>query len=199
MEDALEITAAGRFAEGATPLDFERLVPEHQQRIYRLLLGLVRDPDTADNLTQECFVRAYEKRGAFRGEASVVTWLVSIAINLARDHARNRRAHFWRRLFASPAEEREDALAGASDRRSSAEQRVIATQQLAQVWRVVDGLSPRQREVFLLRFVEELPLRQIAEATGMQVGTVKAHLFRAVSTVRQRVREYEAGTTPERR
>ena len=198
MEDALEITAAGRFAEGVTPLDFERLVPEYQQRIYRILLGLVRDPDTADNLTQECFVRAYQKRAAFRGDSSVATWLVSIAINLARDHARNRRAHFWRRLFDTPVEEREEAMASARDRGSSAEQRLIASQQLSQVWHIVDGLSPRQREVFLLRFVEELPLEQIAEATGMQVGTVKAHLARAVSTVRQRVREYAVRTTPER-
>ncbi len=199
MEDALEITAGGRFEEGVSALDFERLVPEYQQRIYRILLGLVRDPDTAENLTQECFVRAYQKRGAFRGESSVATWLVSIAINLARDHGRNRRAHFWRRLFAAPAEEREQAMASISDQRSSVEQRVIAAQQLGQVWRVVDGLSPRQREVFLLRYLEELPLEQIAEATGMQVGTVKAHLSRAVSTVRQRVREYADRTTPERR
>jgi RNA polymerase sigma-70 factor, ECF subfamily len=199
MEDALEITTAGRFAEGAASLDFERLVPEYQQRIYRILLGLLRDSEAADNLTQECFVRAYEKRTAFRGEASVATWLISIAINLARDHARNRRAGFWRRLFSGPGEEREQALASASDRQPSAEERLIASQQLSQVWEVVDSLSPRQREVFLLRFVEEMPLEQIAEIAGMQVGTVKAHLSRAVTTVRQRMREHGTGTTSERR
>ena len=199
MEDALEITAAGRIAESTAPLDFERLVPEHQQRIYRILLGLVRDPDTADNLTQECFVRAYQKRASFRGESSVGTWLVSIAINLARDHVRNRRMGFWRRLLAGPVEEREEAFANASDRRSSAEQRLIAAQQLSEVWQVVDGLSARQREVFLLRFVEELALEEIAQATGMQVGTVKAHLSRAVSAVRSRVRNHAGRTTSKRR
>jgi RNA polymerase sigma-70 factor, ECF subfamily len=199
MEDALEITAAGRFAEGVAPLDFERLVPEHQQRIYRILLGLLRDAEAADNLTQECFVRAYEKRAAFRGESSVATWLISIAINLARDHARNRRAGFWRRLFAGPGEEREQALASARDREPSVEERLIASQQLSRVWEVVDSLSPRQREVFLLRFVEEMPLEQIAEIAGMQVGTVKAHLSRAVTAVRQRMREHGIGTTSERR
>jgi RNA polymerase sigma-70 factor, ECF subfamily len=190
MEDALEITAAGRIGDRTSALDFERLVPEHQQRIYRILLGLVRDADTADNLTQECFVRAYEKRSSFRGESSVSTWLVSIAINLARDHQRDRRTGFWRRLFASPAEEREAAMSNATDHGASAEQRVMAAQQLSQVWRVVEGLSTRQREVFLLRFVEELPLEQIADVTGMRIGTVKAHLSRAVWAVRQRVREH---------
>ncbi len=198
MEDTLEITTAGRIGEEASRLDFERLVPEHQQRIYRILLGLVRDADAADNLTQECFVRAYEKRRSFRGESSVSTWLVSIAINLARDRARDRRSGFWRRLFAGPAEEREEAMANAADRDSSAEQRVMAAQQLSQVWRVVDGLSARQREVFLLRFVEELPLDEIAEITGMRLGTVKAHLSRAVAAVRKRVRGYAGRTASER-
>ena len=78
------------------------------------------------------------------------------------------------------------------------EERLIAAQQLSRVWEVVDGLSPRQREVFLLRFVEELPLEEIAQVTGTQVGTVKAHLFRAVSTVRQRVRDHAVRTTDER-
>ncbi len=187
MEEALEIAAARRIGD-RTSLDFERLVPEHQQRIYRILLGLVRNADTADNLTQECFVRAYEKRHSFRGESSVSTWLVSIAINLARDHARDRRAGFWRKLFSGPVEEREVALASVADRASSAEQRVMASQQLSQVWQVVGDLSNRQREVFLLRFVEDLPLEEIAEVTGMRIGTVKAHLARAVSAVRQRVR-----------
>jgi RNA polymerase sigma-70 factor (ECF subfamily) len=195
MEEALEITAAGRIQNSTRSLDFERLVPEHQQRIYRILVALVRDPDLADSLTQDCFVRAYERRGSFRGESSVGTWLVSIAINLARDHQRNRRSGFWRRLFASPVEERDQALARAADSSASAEQRLIVAQQLSQVWDVVGDLSTRQREVFLLRFVEELPLEEIAKVTGMQVGTVKAHLGRAVGTVRERAREYEGRTT----
>lgn len=190
MEQALELAAAGRIGDSTSLLDFDRLVPEHQQRIYRILLGLVRDPDAADTLTQDCFVRAYQKRKSFRGEANVGTWLVSIAINLARDHARNRRAGFWRRLFASSDEERQAAFERTGDGRSSAEQRLIAAQQLSAVWQAVDGLSARQREVFLLRFVEEMSLEQIASATGMQVGTVKAHLSRAASAVRERVRVY---------
>jgi RNA polymerase sigma-70 factor (ECF subfamily) len=76
------------------------LVRLHQRRIYRVLLAIVRDPDAADTLTQECFLRAYEKRASFRGEAKVETWLVRIAMNLARDHAKNRRQSFWRRLVA---------------------------------------------------------------------------------------------------
>ena len=198
MESTLEISAIGRAAESA-PLDFELIVREHQRRIYRVLLGLVRDPDLANNLTQDCFVRAYQKRGSFRGESSVSTWLISIAINLARDHGRNRRAGFWRRLFSVPAEETEAALESAADLGASAERQLIARQELDRVWEIVDELPDRQREVFLLRFAEEMPLEEIARALGREVGTVKAHLFRAVSAVRKRMRHpYGPATSTER-
>jgi RNA polymerase sigma-70 factor (ECF subfamily) len=63
----------------------------------------------------------------------------------------------------------------------------------------VDDLPQRQREVFLLRFAEEMPLEEIAQALGMESGTVKAHLFRAVRTVRTRMRSpYGPDTSTER-
>ena len=199
MENTLDIATLGRAAAESQPLDFDLVVRQHQRRIYRVLLGMVRDPDLADNLTQDCFVRAYEKRASFRGESSVSTWLISIAINLARDHVRNRRAGFWRRLFSSPAEETEAALATVSDLGASAERALIARQELDRVWEIVDELPQRQREVFLLRFAEELPLEEIAIALGTETGTVKAHLFRAVGTVRKRMRNpYGLGTSTER-
>ncbi len=189
----------GRAAAESTPLDFDLVVRQHQQRIYRVLLGLVRDPDLADNLTQDCFVRAYEKRASFRGESSVSTWLISIAINLARDQSRNRRAGFWRRLFAAPAEQTEAALAAAADLGASPERTLMARQEVGRVWEIVDELPARQREVFLLRFAEELPLEEIALALGTETGTVKAHLFRAVGTVRKRMRKpYGLGASTER-
>jgi len=199
MENTLEMATFGRAAAESTPLDFDLVVRQHQRRIYRVLLGMVRDPELADNLTQDCFVRAYEKRASFRGEASVSTWLISIAINLARDQRRNRRAGFWRRLFGAPAEQTEAALATAADLGASPERTLMARQELGRVWEIVDELPVRQREVFLLRFAEELPLEEIALALGTETGTVKAHLFRAVGTVRKRMRKpYGLGTSTER-
>lgn len=198
METTLDIAALEKLRAESAPLDFDLVVRQHQQRVYRVLLGLVRDPDLADNLTQDCFVRAYEKRASFRGESSVSTWLISIAINLARDHARNRRAGFWRRLFSTPAEEADTALATAADHGASPERSLMARQELGRVWRIVEQLPPRQREVFLLRFVEEMPLEEIALALGMHTGTAKAHLFRAVGAVRKRMRSsYGPGTSTE--
>ncbi len=194
---------AGRVPEQAcaraTPLagdEFDQLVRDQQRRIHRVLLAMVRDPDLADTLTQECFLRAWQSRATFRGESSAATWLVRIAINLARDHSRNRRAAFWNWLRREPrAAGRGDGQADATDAAMmsaahpgpSPERALAARQDAAAAWDAADALAPQQRTVFLLRFAEEMSLEEIAEATGLRAGTVKVHLHRAVHAVRQRL------------
>ena len=165
--------------------DFDAVMRAHQQHVYRVLVSLVRDTDTADTLTQECFLRAYRKRESFRGEASLRTWLVTIAVNLARDHVRSRRMSFWKRLFqrSQDAAELSDTLA---DQRPTADKMLVAREELGAVWTALDSLPDRQRTVFILRFVDDLSLEQIAAAMGTTIGTVKTHLFRATATLRQR-------------
>ena len=168
--------------------DFEPVVHLHQRRIYRVLLGMVRDPDTAENLTQECFLKAYQRRASFRGEASVGVWLVKIAVNLAHDHRRSRARGFWQRLF-STSEDAADITESLPDPHASPERVLLAQEEVATVWAAVEKLSPHQRAVFILRFVEEMSLEEIAQATSLKLGTVKAHLFRAVGSIRQRIEE----------
>lgn len=170
---------------GMTAADFDLLVREHQRRIYRVIFLMLKNAEDADNLTQECFLRAYTSMKGFRGECSIQTWLLRIAVNLARDHMRNRHAGFWRRLLRLD----DDAIAkNEPEPRSaapSAERGLVAQEQLAAVWQYVDQLSVRQREIFILRFVEEMELKEIAEVLKLSVGTVKTQLFRAVSRVRE--------------
>ena len=167
--------------------DFDALVLAEQRRLYRVLLAMLRDPDAANNLTQECFLQAYEHRKRFRGECSVRTWLTRIAINLARDHVKSRRWQFWRSLFSEPVGSEE--LFDPADPHASPERSLLARERLAHVSAVVDNLPNQQRAVFVLRFLEEMSIEEIAQATSLRPGTVKAHLFRAVSAVRERVKE----------
>ncbi len=162
------------------PEDFDWIVLRYQKQIYRVLLFLVRDADTAETLTQECFLRAFRKRASFRGESSLSTWLVRIAINLANDHNRNRRWAFWRRLTRT---DQIDTMR-VPDGQRSPEQALIHSELMHTVQSAVENLSQRQRTVFLLRFVEDMPLAAIAEATGLEVGTVKTHLFRAIEAIK---------------
>lgn len=165
--------------------DFDTVVAVHQPKVFRFLLASVRDRDTAETLTQETFLKAYRARNHFRGEASMNTWIMQIAVNTLRDHLRNRRWQFWRRASQDiDATELSDIL---SDGRSSPEAHAVAKEQVAAVWCAAEQLPQRQRTVFLLRFVEEMDLLEIAAATGMKEGTVKAHLFHALKTVREKL------------
>ena len=193
MERALTTTmempgSRGR-TEGIVAEEFDHVVRTHQRRVFQVLFSLVRDRDLADNLTQDCFLRAYQKRTTFRGEASVETWLVRIAVNLARDHARNRRWAFWRKF------------AGVDfDPRRTVQPRSITPTPLPRLsgpcwhasnWRLRNRSwkeSRRNSAWHSLRFFEEMTLEEIAETMQVEVGTVKAHLFRAVSAVRNKLK-----------
>ena len=164
--------------------DFDALVRLHRPRIFRFILASVRDRDSAENLTQDCFVRAYKARDQFRGASSAVTWLMQIAANLVRDHEGSSRLKFWRRMLR-PDVDVVDLRDWIPDRQRSPEAVALAKEQVDAIWNVAANLSERQRTVFLLRFVEDMDLLEIAEVTGMKEGTVKTHLFRAVRSVRE--------------
>ncbi len=178
-------------ARGISDAEFDEIVRLNQRRIYRVLLAMVRDPELADTLTQECFLRAYQKRASFRGEASVSTWLTRIAINLARDYGRNRREGFWRKLFGGDCEKAELRAQQMPDSRSSPEQQLLAREAVTAVMREVAAMPMQQREVFVLRFLEDMSLEEIARVRQRDVGTVKAHLFRAVQRVRKALKQTE--------
>ena len=166
--------------------DFDSFVRTHRPRIFRFMLASLRDRETAENLTQDCFVRAYQARGQFRGDASAGSWLMQIAANLIRDHEGSSRLKFWRRSLRHGLDPAalDDWI---PDRCQSPEAVALAREQVSAVWSAVARLPERQRTVFLLRFVEDMDLLEIAAVTGMKEGTVKTHLFRALQTVRARL------------
>ena len=194
-EASTSVMAAGTLANPMEPeaaaevaaLEFDRVVATHRPQIFRFLLSATRDVDLAETLTQECFLKAHRNWAGFRGESSAMTWLMRIAINLEKDNWRNRRLQFWRqtRTNAVDLDEASDWLPSGE---RNAEQQLLAREQVQHVWRVVERLSERQRTVFLLRFVEEMELADIAAATGLSEGTVKAHLSRALGRVRAELR-----------
>jgi len=170
-------------AEKNAAQDFSDVVAAFRPQIFRFLLASTRDVDLAETLTQDCFLKAHRHWASFRGESTAMTWLMRIAINLQKDHWRNRRLQFWRqtRTNSVDAAEAGDWLMSGE---SSPEQQLLARERVGRVWQAVEGLSERQRTVFLLRFVEEMEIAEIGRATGLNEGTVKAHLSRALGRVR---------------
>ncbi len=164
--------------------DVNTLCATYRSRIYRYALLSLRDPDLAETVTQDCFLRAYRAREEFRGDCSVATWLTRIATNLIRDSTRSRKFQFWKAAISTAAE-----VGAVADRlRSpglSPETFLMVREELRGVWDAVENLPGKQRSVFLLRFVEEMELPEIATAMGLHVGTVKSHLHRALAAVRK--------------
>jgi RNA polymerase sigma-70 factor (ECF subfamily) len=168
--------------------DFESLIDQHRPRIFRFILASLRNRETAENLTQDCFVKAYQAREQFRGASSIGTWFLQIAANLVRDHESSGRLKFWRRMLHSDADVTDIGYL-IPDGQRSPETLALVQEQVQAIWTAAASLPARQRTVFLLRFVEDMDLLEIAEVTGMKEGTVKTHLFRALQKVRARLEE----------
>jgi RNA polymerase sigma-70 factor, ECF subfamily len=182
MEPVATAFAVEMESPAAEIQDFDAVVRLYWPRIFRFALASLRDRDIAQTLTQDCFLKAYRNRERFRGDASVHTWLIQIAINLIRDFGRNRRLQFWRRARSSAVDVN---IVGIPGREVSAEARAVIQEQVEGIWRATERLSERQRTVFLLRFVEDMELLEIAAVTGMTEGAVKVHLFRAIRSIRK--------------
>ena len=183
-----DILTSGNLCESnpatASPLDdIESILELYEQRIFRFLLLSIRDRDVAHSLTQDTFYRAWAARASFRNDCSIPTWLTRIAINLLRDHTRTQRFRFWKRA-AETAVDLSDISAHLPTPGSSTESRMIASEQVELIWQTVARLSERQRTIFVLRFVEDMELAEIADIVNIPIRSVISHLYGALARVR---------------
>jgi RNA polymerase sigma-70 factor (ECF subfamily) len=166
--------------------DIDALVRTYRPRLLRFVTFSIGDPDLAESITQDCFLKAYNGRDKFRGDCSVNTWLTSIALNLIRDQQRLQKFRFWRQARAT-AIDVSDAANFLASNESSAEARILAIERTEQVQAALGNLSVNQRAIFLMRFAEDMDLSEIAAAISMPINTVKTHLHRALKAVRAEV------------
>jgi RNA polymerase sigma-70 factor (ECF subfamily) len=163
--------------------DIDSLVAVYWPRVLRYVTFSINDPDLAQTITQDCFLKAYKGRESFRGECAVSTWLIGIANNLVRDQLRLKKFQFWRKASATSLDITELASFLPSGE-SSPESRMLVQERTDQVKTALGLLSVNQRRVFLLRFFEGLNIEEIAGSTGMPVNTVKTHLYRGITAIR---------------
>ena len=166
--------------------NIEELDRVYRPRLLRYVAFATGDMDLAETIVQDCLLKAYNARASFRGDCAVSTWLTHIATNLIRDHQRTRKFQFWRKVHRT-APDLNEVRAVLPSRESSPERQVLARERAAMVNAALEALSEKQRTVFMMRFIEEMELQDIAQATGMQINTVKTHLHRAVKVVRAKV------------
>lgn len=166
--------------------DIDLLVRMYHARILRYVTFSINDPDLAQTITQDTFLKAYKGRESFRGDCAVSTWLISIANNLIRDQLRAKKFQFWRKAAATSLDVTELASFLPSGE-SSPETRLLAHERSLQVKEALERLSANQRKIFVLKFFEDMTLEEIATSTGMPVNTVKTHLYRAVTAIRAKL------------
>jgi RNA polymerase sigma-70 factor (ECF subfamily) len=168
------VSEVARLAQPGDQDAFERLYRENVGRVYALCLRLCGDAVQAQNLTQDVFVRLWEKLPTFRGESAFASWLHRLAVNVVLS---GRRVDFRRELRVAPTDD-PAALPGAAAREAPAGLAL-------DLERAIAKLPPGARAVFVLHDIEGYQHQEIAEMTGIAAGTSKAHLFRARRLLRE--------------
>lgn len=170
-----------RFVEAARTGDrraFESLYTRHVGRVYAICLRLTANVQTAEELTQEAFVRAWQRLSSFRGDSAFATWLHRLTVNVVLDQQRAQRPWFRRMVAIDGAID--DVIDVASERA-----RTVSNADQHDLESAIRRLPPAARTVFVLHDVEGWQHDEIAARTGTAIGTSKAHLHRARQLLRE--------------
>ncbi len=178
-----------RFQAGERRVSFTILIERYQKRIYfsaRKMVG--GDHDEADEIAQETFVKVYEALDSFRGDAKFYTWAYRIMMNAVI--YKSRRKKIRKDVELDDVAETLESDVPLPD---EAMQRKEMT---ALIEEAIETLPPKQREVFLFRFYDEMPYDEIATILGTSVGGLKANYFHAVKKITEYVQKVGALNIP---
>jgi RNA polymerase sigma-70 factor (ECF subfamily) len=156
---------------------FEELMRKYEKKIFSFVVRMVRNEDTAVDLTQDFFFKIFTVLDKYNFEYKFSTWAYRICYNLVIDHIRKNQAPVdslddesvtARDLLESDNVSREDGFKALS-----------RSETRDYVWRVVDQIPLKFRELILLRYIQDLKYEEIADITSLPVGTVKNRIFKA--------------------
>ncbi|RUW48448.1 RNA polymerase sigma factor [Mesorhizobium sp. M1A.F.Ca.ET.072.01.1.1] len=174
-----------RRALARDPGAFRFIIKTHNQRLYRIARGVVRNDAEAEDIVQEAYMRAFASLDSFRGDASLSTWLSRIVINEALGRLRKRK-----RIVAMPENpdaqiirfplNSNDLNPGDDPERTMAQRQILGL-----VERATDSLPDVYRTVFVARVIEGLSIEETADLLGIRPETVKTRLHRARALVRK--------------
>ena len=165
----------------ADRVDYDRLYREQRQRVLRLCRLLLSDPEEAEEVAQEVFVRAFRRWGAEGAPESWPKWLARVAVNACRDRYRSAWWRLWR------GRSRELSEGDGIGTTETPDQELIKRERWERVWQRFQKLSRRQQEIFVLRHLEGWSTEEVSEVLGVTTGAVKQHLFRAVCRLREAI------------
>jgi RNA polymerase sigma-70 factor (ECF subfamily) len=181
-----------RFNEGDADA-FEVLVRRYERPLYNFILRSVRRKDGADELLQDVFLKVVQRSRDFKGNSKLSTWLYTIARNLCIDHSRKMVFRRHKSLDA-PSRPDEDSAPSLLDRTATGEagidRQTIAKDLRIRIAAAVEELPEEQREVFLMRQVQGMAFKDIADVIGVPENTVKSRMRYALERLQRALEEY---------
>jgi len=164
---------------------FEELVSRYHQKVYMVILGLLRNRDDAMEVAQETFFRAYRKIKSFEGGSSFYTWLYRIAVNIAIDTQRRQKRNLldFRESMDEVFEEQHEV---AKDPFSDVHEKELREKLLS----AINDLTPEHKAVIVLRTLEGLSYKDIGEILGCSEGTVMSRLHYARKKLQEKLRVF---------
>lgn len=164
------------------PGAFERLVREHQALCWHIIYRMVRHPEDARELCQDTFLRVHQSLRQYRYESALKSWIGRIAYTAALRHLERKRIALVDPVTDEDASSFTENIGDGFDLEAAYADSEIA----AHLHAAIEALPPLQRTLLTLYHLDELPISEIANITGLAVGTIKSHLFRS----RLRLREW---------
>ncbi len=183
-EDRLLVTRCREGDLGA----FDTLITKYRTRLYNMVLSIVRNEQDAWDVCQEGFVRAWKAIGRFRDESTFSTWIYRIMTNAALDSLRRAKSHpttSFDEAFPDGAAPAGSPSPGEGEAARSFRRAEIADR----INEALATLSPEHRAVILLKEVEGLQYNEIAERTGISIGTVMSRLFYARKSLQKKLKD----------
>ena len=169
---------------------FDIIVNRYKNRLMNFVFRFVKDYDVSEDIVQETFLRVFRKRRDYKAIANFSTWIFTIAGNLAKSELRRRKR--WR-FFSIDADKNGEKIFELPDRGRKPD-RVAAIRLLNEnVQNAIDTLRDKYKEALILRDIEGMSYKQIAEITCVPVGTVKSRVNRA----RMKLQKKLKGHTPD--
>lgn len=157
---------------------FEELVARHRDKIYARAFSMMRNEEAAIDLSQEAWVKGWQRLRQFQGEASFVTWMTRIVINLCLDQLRRQK-----RLRAESIDQLDDELGGVERQMPvitpNPTERLEQQELRQRIDKAMGQLSYEHRTVLILHEYEDLEYKEIAKRMGCSIGTVMSRLFYA--------------------
>ncbi len=175
---SLDDNALVKLAKKGDREAFEELVVRHGEKVYARAYSMVRNEDEALDLSQEAWVRGWQRLGQFQGDSSFATWITRIVINQCLDHLRKQKRH-----RAESIEELDEEIGGVERQMPvvtpNPTEGLERAELRARIDRALAQLSPAHRAVLILHEFEELEYKEIAKRVGCSIGTVMSRLFYA--------------------